>query len=79
MITWRDVIFNFPTRTTSFEPLCISKTVPIGQCEHGLSFNITITRSSTLKMPDFEYHFLQIIEMGEYSRTHLLKNFFVTA
>ena len=41
-----DTLFNFTTRTPPFEPLYLYKILPIGQCDRGISFIITITKSA---------------------------------
>ena len=69
-----DAVFSITKRTTSFEPPYVSKTLPIGQRDRDMSFIITITRSPTLKLRDFEFHFRRIVKMGKYSCTHLLQN-----
>ena len=74
-----DAVFNFTTRSTSFEPPYVPETLLIGQCDRGISFIITITTSPTPKLCDFEFHFRQNVKMGKYSRTHLLQNISVAA
>ena len=74
-----NAVFNFTTWTTSFKPPYVSKPLPICQCDWGISFIIAITRSPTLKLCDFEFHFHRIVKMGKYSRTHLLQNISVAA
>ena len=79
LIILPDAVFNFTTRSTSFEPPYVSETLPIGQCDRGISFIITITTSPTPKLCDFEFHFRQNVKMGKYPRTHLLQNISVAA
>ena len=46
LIILPDALFIFTIRTTSFEPPYLSKILPIGQCDRGISFIITITKSA---------------------------------
>ena len=79
LIILSDAASNFMTGTTSFEPPSVSKTLPTGQCDGGISFIIAITRSPSFKLRDFVFHFRRIVKMGKYPHTHLLWNISVTA
>ena len=74
-----DAVFNFTTRTTSFEPPYVSKTLPIDHCNRGTSFIITVTRPPTSKLRDFEFSFRRTDKTSKYSRNYLLQNISVAA
>ena len=50
-----------------------------GQCDHGASLVFIITRLPTLKLRDWDVHFVQTDKMGKYSRTYRFQNIFVAA
>ena len=53
--------------------------MPNGQCDHGASLVSIITRFPTLKLRDWDVHFVQTDKMGKYSRTYRFQNIFVAA
>ena len=74
-----DTVFNFTTRTRSFEPPYVSKTLPIDHCNRGTSFIITTTRPPTSKLRDFEFSFRRTDKPSKYSRNYLLQSISVAA
>ena len=73
LIILPDALFIFTIRTTSFEPPYLSKILPIRQCDWGISFIITITKSAACMISSSI--FVRLFKWGNthFSRTLLLQ------